>query len=216
MKKIRIISDLHGNSRKHREIIKDSDYSIQIGDLGFNYSYLGQIDGLKHKVFRGNHDHVGMQNHANYLGEYGYFDLNGVAGYFISGAHSIDRAWRKENVNWWSDEQLSYMELVGAYDLYQFQKPEFVLSHDCPASVSKIIGNPEILNNFGHNPETYTNATQECLEECFEFRQPKLWIFGHYHIRKELTIGRTKFICLPEFGYCDVDENLDVTRLYTN
>jgi hypothetical protein len=35
--------------------------------------------------------------------------------------------------------------------------------------------------------------------------KPKLWIFGHWHVPFDEVIAGTRFICLPELAYIDID-----------
>ncbi len=223
MKKIRVIGDIHGQPNVYKKIIEGADASVQLGDLAFDYRFLGNVDDNHHKFFGGNHDNYDKCfAYPHCLGDYGNEILNGVGFYFVRGGFSIDRDYRERHYaftgqkSWWENEEMPDRQMWDCLQHYSDTKPDLVITHECPRSVSELIGNPDILRNFGFDPETFTTRTSELLETCFRFYQPKVWIFGHYHKRQELTIGRTRFICLPEFGYCDVDENLDVTRLYTN
>lgn len=223
MKKIRVVGDIHGQPNNYKKIIEGVDASIQLGDFGFDYRFLENVDYKKHVFFPGNHDNYDKCfAYSHCLGRAGIDKLNGIEFFFVSGGFSIDKNWRIRHQqltgqkSYWSSEEMNDAEMTFCLDMYKDFKPEFVITHECPRSVSKIIGNPDILRNFGFDPDTFTTRTSELLEEMFKTYEPKLWIFGHYHKREELTMGRTKFICLPEFGYCDVDEDLEVTRLWTN
>ncbi len=223
MKKIRVIGDIHGVVEPYLNTIWNTQASLQLGDFGFDYRFLDKVYFEDHKFFPGNHDNYDKCfAYPHCLGDYGSETLNGVEFYFIRGGFSIDKAWRIKNyqmtgqLTYWEKEELNLQEMFQCFEHYQRVKPDFVITHECPRSVSNLIGNPEILRNFGFDPDTFTTRTSELLDACFKFHQPKLWIFGHYHKRWTKEIDGTKFICLPEFGYCDVDVNLNVTKLYTN
>jgi hypothetical protein len=51
-----IIGDIHGKKDIHENIMREYEYTLQIGDLGFDYSYLDSYDSSKHMFFPGNHD----------------------------------------------------------------------------------------------------------------------------------------------------------------
>ncbi len=220
MKKIRIVSDIHGKPLQYLNVVHNADYSVQIGDLAFNYDFLNEVDSAKHKFFGGNHDNYDtIGDYLHNLGNYGEYELNGIKFFFVRGEFSIDWAYRARHEQLtgqkiaWKEEELTLGQMQDCFEWYKKSKPDFVLSHGCPRSVSNIIGNKDILRNFGFDAEKFTTNTSELLELCFQEHQPKLWIFGHYHIKKQVNLNGTKFICLPEFGYCDVNSNLEVMGL---
>ena len=51
---INIIGDVHGKVDEYKDIISNLDYSVQIGDMAFDYSDI-KIDD-HHKILLGNHD----------------------------------------------------------------------------------------------------------------------------------------------------------------
>ena len=218
MKTLRIISDIHGKYLEYINLLSDCEYSLQLGDYGFDYNFM--INGTyhdKHKMFPGNHDNYDkVFDFPGCLGKFGEFDINSVKGFFISGGFSLDWKWRLETQIktgqkiWWDQEQLSHDEMTEALTLYKKVKPNFVITHSCPFSVARALGNPCILEDFGYNPGTFTTNTQELLESCFNVHQPKLWIFGHFHFNKDKMFGDTRFICRPELGWTDVDEDYNV------
>ncbi len=220
MKKIRIVSDIHNLPLQYLNVVHNADYSVQLGDLATNYDFLNEVDSAKHKFFGGNHDNYDIISSCpNNIGNYGEYELNGVPFFFIRGAFSIDWAYsvRHEQLTGkkiaWREEELSQPEMYDCFEWYKRAKPDFVLSHDCPRTISNIIGNKDVLRNFGHDPDRFTTNTSELLEACFQAHQPKLWIFGHYHKKKQVNLNGTRFICLHDSGYCDVNSNLEVMGL---
>jgi predicted phosphohydrolase len=218
MSKIRVIGDVHGKIPQYLKTITDSEFSLQLGDFAFDYRFLGNIDDTKHVFFPGNHDNYDKCfAYPHCIGDYGYENLNGIDFYFVRGGFSIDKEYRERHYaftgqkSWWSNEELSQKDMYACLNHYSSIKPELVITHECPRSISNQIGNPDILLNFGFDPDTFTTNTSELLEAMYRQHQPKLWIFGHYHRRKEIQEEYTKFICLPELGYCDIDKNLRVS-----
>ena len=127
--KFTILGDVHGDrarcNRVHQKAQKKFPGSevIQIGDLGVGFPkykrrarsglYIneptGEIDTEDYKLpptfkfFPGNHDNrKECHKLPNCLGDFG--EYKGM--FFVSGASSIDRAFRTEGLDWWDDEEL--------------------------------------------------------------------------------------------------------------
>ena len=79
-----------------------------------------------------------------------------------------------------------------------------MVTHDCPLSVSNKLF---IENGKSFSNKQYKTRTGMALEAMFEIHKPKVWIFGHWHCNADEVIDGTRFICLSEFSYCDVDAN---------
>lgn len=47
---IRIIGDLHGKTAEYLDLIKDVEYSVQIGDFSFDYSDITHLNSEKHVI----------------------------------------------------------------------------------------------------------------------------------------------------------------------
>lgn len=210
---LRLIGDLHGKSHLYLDFIKDVDYSIQIGDFGFDYSVLDKVDHRKHIVLPGNHDNYDIIPHyPHFLPSYGYCTHGGLVFFYVRGAFSID--WRIRVLKhtagewpktWWAEqEELNHNELMEAIQLYQSVKPDCVISHDCPLSISKRFSNAEMLKNFGYDPKTFRTMTQVAFDVMFEGHKPKQWFFGHYHTSWSKNIDGTLFRCIDQETYFDV------------
>jgi len=191
---ITVLADVHGKYRRMHEIIREKDrheYIVQIGDLGFDFSTLDNVDPDKFKIVGGNHDNMDkIINIPHYLGDYGYTTFNGISFYFYRGAYSIDRQHRTIGINWWEQEQVSIDQFMKARELYREIKPDIVLTHDCPDEVS--------LRILDHNQRKYENLTGWALQELFNIHQPKIWRFAHYHKSWNMNISGTDFRCLNE------------------
>ena len=191
---ITILGDVHGKYRHLHEIIREKDrheYIIQIGDLGFDYATLDNVDPYKFKIVSGNHDNMDKIIHIpHYLGDYGYTTVNGVSFFFYRGAYSIDRQYRTVGIDWWEDEQLSIDQFMKARELYRQIKPDIFLAHDCPDFM--------VPQYIGPYAKRYENITGWALGELYKIHEPKLFIHGHYHVSKTTQYGDTKFVCLNE------------------
>lgn len=189
------IGDVHGKINKYKSLLRDMDYSIQIGDMGIGFPGI-ELDLVhpNHKFIRGNHDSPDVcRQHSNYLGDYGFIEECGI--FYVGGAWSIDAAFRTAGVTWWADEELSYDEFNQAAKLYYEKKPKIMVTHEGPSSITTEI----ILN---HSPfqtkEVINNKTMLELDKMFQGYQPEIWIFGHHHVSYRKTIKGTQFICLEE------------------
>jgi len=200
---ITILADVHGKYKRMHKIIREKDrheYIVQIGDLGFDYSTLDNVDSNKFKIVGGNHENYDKIIHIpHYLGDYGYETLNGISFYFYRGAYSIDRQYRTIGIDYWSNEENNIETFMQARELYRGVKPDIVLTHDAPESI--------VYQMLSPNQRMYQNITNWALQELFSIHQPKLWIFGHHHQSKTIMYGDTKFICLAELEtYCLVKD----------
>ena len=206
---LRIIGDIHGNILVYKALIKDCDYSVQLGDLAFDYDFMKDVHH-KNVFFKGNHD-----NHDQYsghdLGYYGQASVGGHSFFFVSGEFSIDWKQRVQYEQlglwpktWWANEELTEKQLEKCIEKYWEIRPDVVISHGCPRSIVDTVNpNKYPLISCGFDPETFTTRTSEALEKMFVLHKPKVWVFGHYHTNFSQVIGGTKFICVNESDYID-------------
>lgn len=194
---LRLIGDVHGHYDAYIALAKKAKYSIQLGDLGFSYSCFQALDPDNHKFLGGNHDNYSVvHKYKHYLGDYGTIRLPSCPEiFFVRGAYSIDREMRILGIDWWAEEQLTAKEGYLAIEMYKTHKREFVISHDCPLCVKKLLCHGRMI----------PDRTSFLLQEMFEIYQPRLWIFAHHHIPFDRTIDGTRFICLPELGIYDIE-----------
>lgn len=210
---LRIIGDVHGKHDKYVHLASQAEYSLQIGDLGFDYSYVDRnLDYHNHKVIGGNHDNYTkrdgqfIKQPAHFLKDFGLWSVPGVEPvFYVRGGYSIDREMRVEGRDWWPDEELTYSRCMEAVDCYLTLRPKLVVAHCCPESIIPIC---PFRRLSGYAPIINTR-TDAMLEEMYRQHQPDMWIFGHYHIDWDHTHTRpetghkTRFICLNELSYKD-------------
>lgn len=191
---ISIIGDVHGKYKRYHEIIREKDrrpYTVQIGDFGFDFETLKNVDPDKHKIVGGNHDNYDkIVNVPHYLGDYGNYTLNGINFFFYRGAYSIDKQYRTIGIDWWEQEQLKIEDFMKARELYRETKPDIVLTHDCPEGIVSYL--------LPAGSTIYQNITGWALQELFNIHQPRLWRFGHYHCNWNMKINGTDFRCVNE------------------
>jgi len=199
---LRIIGDAHGKP-EYVELAKQSEFSVQLGDLAFDYSHLRELDYTRHVFIPGNHDNYDkLPLHA--LPQFGQFQLGPYSFFYVRGAFSIDMKYRRIGIDWWEQEQLSQEQLDSCVELYSRLKPDLVLTHDAPSSIGNSLFPTGILERFGWPVPFYTN-TSVALEEMLNLHRPKNWFFGHFH--QSLTLNQidgTNFRCLDELETFDL------------
>jgi len=200
-----IIGDVHGKYLKYLDILNDitkytikSDNfeSIQIGDFGFKKQhdwFIDNIDYNKHKILFGNHDYYPYLKLEHSLGDYGTKNIidinnNNKKIFWYRGSLSIDKWARVDGRDWFPNEEITGYEYINTIiDFYEKEKPDIVISHNCPKSITEYI-----------NGVIYDSLTNQVLESLFETHQPEKWIFGHHHKSINLVNNNTNFICLNE------------------
>jgi hypothetical protein len=59
--------------------------------------------------------------------------------------------------------------------------------------------------------------TGEALQAMFDIHKPDYHFFGHWHVTKQMDIQGTRFVCLGELDYVDVDlDNSEITAKLLN
>lgn len=195
---ITFIGDVHGKIDQYLQIIQPLTASVQVGDMGIGFNHVKlQYDNpdkplmvLDHKFIHGNHDNPdACKKHPAFLGRFGVTTLNNISFFFVSGGYSIDKDKRMLGVDWWDNEELNFSEATQCLNMYNEQKPDIVVSHDCPRSVQRLL--------FPHY-YMESSSTKQLLEALLNTHRPKLWVFGHHHVSKTIDIGCSKFVCLNE------------------
>jgi predicted phosphodiesterase len=202
--KIRIIGDVHGKYGEYLSITDGAEYSVQVGDMGFTYDHMKELNPLNHSFIGGNHDNydiIGDVSHCH--GNFGMRHKgDGARGpvleYFIArGAYSVDKEYRTEGRSWWRNEEMNHDEANRCLNKYHRLRPDIVVSHDCPMSMTPFF----LTNDYKLIP----SFTGKLLEEMFQIHQPKMWFFGHHHNSKVVEAKGTKFTCLNELEYIDYE-----------
>ena len=191
---ITLIGDVHGKYEHYHKIVRQTErhpYTLQIGDFGFKYDTLKNVDSTRHLILPGNHDNYDTcYNHPHFLGDYGYTSLNRIEFFYYRGAYSIDRQSRTIGIDWWENEQVNIDQFMKARELYRSIKPEVMITHDCPQDIA--------LQMLEPGQRAYENITSWALQELYNIHQPKLWFYGHWHRSVKIQHGNTQFVCLNE------------------
>ena len=179
-----IVGDVHGEFDKYINRVKNADYSLCVGDVGFDYSPLSDLDPDRHKIIAGNHDNYDNLS-AHFLDDFGvHRDI-----FYVRGAWSIDKQYRIEGVSWWRNEELTYAEMLQCITLYNLIKPDIVVTHEVPWDIKQIL----IKANPG-------DCTSRGLQMMLNLHRPKLWIHGHHHVNYSWNVEGTNFVGLGILG----------------
>ena len=210
--KTRLIGDVHGLAYELRlvldNLLEDVTEVVQVGDMGVGF---GQGDFWHESLdeamlnangswVRGNHDNPSQCRKMSSWIPDGSVRNDWM---FIGGAFSIDYAWRTPGVSWWEDEELSYGELDRIASIYAITKPRVVITHDFPTQAAIELFFAEGNPFYGRGQ--YKTRTASALQTMFEFHQPELWVAGHWHFDAEKVVDKTRFVCLNELSYVDVN-----------
>jgi len=208
---LRIIGDVHGKTDRYLEIAKGAEYSLQLGDMSIsNYDHLDGLDPDKSVFFKGNHDNYNVSD-LHDLGDYGFRTIGGVAFFFVRGAFSVDMPsriydkYQNGKTSWWEREQLNFSEMLDCYEQYCDIKPELVITHTFPTSISNKMFGTIALKKFGFSPKTFFCHTASLLDRMLQSHKPERYIAGHFHESKVLETKHTHFRCLAELEYIDLE-----------
>jgi len=210
---LRIIGDVHGKMEDYLVLAGAAEYSIQVGDMGFEYHALTRfLEPDKHKVLGGNHDNYELfegrfiNQTPHFLGDYGVHTIPEFGEFFfVRGGYSIDKGNRQEGLDWWPGEQLTYTQGMAALEKYKEVKPDVMITHECPSSVIELVSGFKTWDGIPIRP----SMTANLLEAMWDAHQPKLWLFGHHHKDFYMTLRGTSFRCLKELGYVDFTRKED-------
>ena len=50
-----------------------------------------------------------------------------------------------------------------------------------------------------------SSRTRQALDAMFDIHKPDLWLFGHWHDSQDRNVMGTRFICLNELEYKDIE-----------
>lgn len=210
VKKLTLCGDVHGNIPAYFDIVKNADYSIQLGDLGFKYKpIMMNISSEFHKVVAGNHDNytlekgVFIHQTSHFLGDFGVHAIPNIGSFFfVRGGQSIDKDERLVGINWWHEEELSYEKCLEACKYYEDVKPDIVVSHECPKEII-----PYVSTIKRYKGRLISESrTSLLLQNMIEIHRPRYWFFGHYHVSWSKEINRTQFRCLNELETFNIFE----------
>ena len=207
--KLVLIGDCHQKYNKFLPLcellLKDPEvHIVQIGDMGFNYLPLEELPVERVRFFPGNHErHPNCLESPYCLGKFGQLPFDEDI-FFVSGGFSIDRKYRRLGVSYWYEEELSQYELDVAHSLYCEVKPRILLCHEGPINWARHIGNPDILREFGFNPDTFSTRTSVAIQKMLDAHKPEMVITAHYHKSVDKIFEGVRHITLNELEFTTI------------
>jgi hypothetical protein len=197
---MRFIGDVHGKFDSYLALIDGVNSSIQCGDMGIGFGIPFPVIDESQMFIHGNHDdYLKCLSIPNFIDDGSFDEDNSI--FCIGGAWSIDWEWRQNHMNhggnavWWKEEEQPYPKLEKIINWYEECKPEIMVSHDCPLIMAQ-----ELKSNHQWD----NSRTRNALNSMFEIHKPELWIFGHHHVNMTRDIKGTRFICLDELDFIDI------------
>lgn len=196
------IGDVHGKFGPYQRLIRNERDSIQVGDMGVGFFRHSNAKPMPnpphakmwrggHRFIRGNHDNPAQcRTHSQWIKD---GTIEGEV-MFVGGATSIDKEFRVKGFSWWEDEELSHQELLLMADIYRLARPRIMVTHDCPQPVAEVVA---LVANRPFKLEE-SCATRQAFQSMWEYHQPDIWIFGHWHTSFDKDMAGTRFVCLAE------------------
>lgn len=198
-----IIGCVNRKTKDYFSLLENTnDYSITLGDFGMKRQYDAfidfPVDVMRHQILMGCDDFYPYLYHPFSLGDYGFFEMEGIEYGFIRGGTSSNdlydydaRTWNDgmdweeiSNLSFKQNETLSVREYEDMADAVTHRRPKIMLSYDVPY----LIGN----EMFGDTP-TKSNIG---LQYIFESHQPDMWIFSGKKISQEAIFAGSRFVSL--------------------
>jgi hypothetical protein len=187
------------------------DAIIQVGDFGFGFPDKGIRKFLEKRARQGrwtvpiytclgNHDNWNLAYELReeqgtdivelvpgsgcyYVHRGAYIEIAGIGHLFLGGAESTDKHKRKEDVNWWANEEPNKDEFDQFFFNLESFKPDTVVTHDAPLRVD--------IKRMRRNSSTTPNMLENVLKHSDY--TPRRWYFGHHHVFERWKIKGTKF-----------------------
>jgi DNA repair exonuclease SbcCD nuclease subunit len=219
--KIVFVGDIHGEFGRLRWDIKtkySNAHIIQVGDFGIGFykpnHYKVELKELNETLerrnchlyaIRGNHDNPeyfkDTHNPFDYknitlLADYSELELLNRNMLLVGGAVSVDRGYREEGKNYWSDEEF-VLKLEHEFP-YRDRQYDFVVTHTRPGVCGAFKGFANIKHWCDQDYDLKNELIEESqkLDYLYEHTKPKRWYYGHFHESLGINYEDTHFRCL--------------------
>ena len=196
--KMTFIGDIHASYEALRHIdTKTQGVNCFLGDFNlFGYEqWFDRNDNpqsiklkSRHWFIDGNHDNfkvLDMTQERPYQVAENIFHIprGFVSGsvLFIGGAYSIDKTDRIWGVDWYPQEECSWMEMGNILTINK--KIEVIVTHGVPSKSDNALMPYRSLDS----------STNKFFDEVLQTFKPSLWIHGHHHKSLKYKIGDTQF-----------------------
>lgn len=139
-----------------------------------NHENFQILNGFPVEEWNGGKTHI-LRPHVRHLMRGEIFNLHGHSFFCFGGAESIDKAYRKEGVSWWPEEQAlreEYENGVNNLEKHNFQV-DYILTHCAPNYLV------DKLFPYENQHDDTTNYLEKCIRQQVTFKK---WFLAHYHI----------------------------------
>jgi len=237
---LRLVGDIHGRYETYFKLIESIPYSLQLGDMGFNYAPLVEsVDPERHKFVPGNHDGyhkelVSDLTEAEFVGNRFYTDSYDPRNIVLQiyrfthlPPHFVGH-WGTWNVPE-TDKKIFFARGASSIDRryrtfgvdwFHEEQLAYTEWQQCFKDYEK--AKPEFVVShdapFFLLPEL-VNPAWGCMEqsittaglaELWNRHQPRMWVFAHYHRSWRRKYGNTFFVCLNINETLDLDKELKI------
>lgn len=165
-----------------------------------NHEDYNQLDEWTANLPQNEDGHIEVRRNLFYAGKVNAWTWEGKKFASAGGAVSIDKYRRKENVSWWSQEELTPLEATKAKD---FGSVDYLFSHDAPNTLPF---------NFLKS-DMASAAHRDTMTQIGFAVRPKFWFHGHYHKHAEYKFwhsdGETNVFSLDADSKASINPQLD-------
>ena len=195
------IEKLNTNLFQDQKYLTKNDYLIILGDFGLTWNDGKEcnywLEWLNDKNFTtlfidGNHENfdalykypvvdlMGGKTHQLrdsifHLMRGEIFTIDGIKFFAFGGGISIDKAYRREFISWWSQEIPNYAEIENGFSNLEKHNNtvDVVLTHSAPSDISL-----QVIESHHCETDQVTKTLDafKCKIFC------KKWFFGHHHV----------------------------------
>ncbi|MEI6206657.1 MAG: metallophosphoesterase [Desulfuromonadales bacterium] len=218
--------DMHGEKGIHRldresfpegDVLDRGDFVIIAGDFQLIYDHSGLtrherqwLEWLSDRPWTtlfidGNHEHMPRLRslpleerfgarvgraapNVYYLLRGERYEIDDRSFLCLGGAHSIDRDRRVPGESWFHEEVPTEAEVLSTRMAAERGPVDVFLTHTCP---------PDIKFQLPiHTRNDISDPTEHFLAELRPVVNPRIWIFGHFHVNWKGREGKTDYVCL--------------------
>lgn len=117
------------------------------------------------------------------------FEIEGKTFFTMGGAYSVDKKYRTENIDWWSDELPNSEEYRTAAETLERinYEVDYIITHTAPQAM---------IQRMGCTPNYHDSELTGFLDWIWYEVDFKHWYFGHWHEDRQIDYKAT--VCLYE------------------
>lgn len=135
-----------------------------------NHEDWNQVDSWR-DLPRNENGHLEIEPNIFISDKANVWTQNGKRFGVAAGAYSIDRQYRKLNVDWWPQEQFTKADLHDLEIASGGERVDYMFTHDAPTSIP--------LN--GLKPDIESALHRGMMNLAGALLRPRVWFHGHYH-----------------------------------